>query len=235
VKSKKRSTTKKSTKASKPKKRAVESQVVTTISEPALEHGLEDAGNGERFVEQHGENVRHVHKWKRWLVWNGCIWSEEDDGTVQQMAKATAQSIYREANSRPEIAKYIRAHAKNTLSVAGRARMLDSASDEPDVRAKPTDFNSDPMLFNVLNGTINLKTGELQPHEQCNLITKIAPVEYHPDAKDNLWTTFLDQMVPDDAIREYLQRACFYTLMGAADVHVLFFDQRQLELPPDDN
>lgn len=204
-------------------KKAAQAKPTVIVSEPPLEHGLEDAGNGERFVEQHGVNLRYVRLWKRWLVWNGSVWSEEDDGILQQLAKLTARSIYREADRRPSSNKAIYAHARRTLSVTGRARMLESAGSEPTVIARPGDFNADPMLFNVLNGTINLETGELRPHQQTDLITKIAPVEYHPGAKHALWDTFLSQMVPDDTIREYLQRACFYTLMGSVGEHVFFF------------
>src|SRR5258705_1516058 len=128
-------------------KSSKESVATPKTGEPVLEHGLEDAGNGERFVGQHGENVRCVRKWDKRLVWHGRNWNEEDDGSIEQMAKATARSIYREADSRPSSAKAINAHARNTLSVAGRARMVVSAASETEVLAKPGDFNQRPILF----------------------------------------------------------------------------------------
>lgn len=215
MKNKKRSTTKKG--SPKVQKKAV------TVVEPPLDNGLEDAGNGERFVAQHGKQVRHVRKWGKWLVWNGSIWNEEDDGTLQQLAKATATSIYREADSRPVRANAIKAHAKNTLSTMGRKRMLESAAGEAAVLAKPSDFNANPMLFNVQNGTINLRTGKLLKHRRGDFITKIAPVEYDPKARFPMWDEFLERMIPDRHLRDYLQKAAGYTLTGVTSEQVFFF------------
>jgi hypothetical protein len=30
-----------------------------------------DLGNARRFVRAHGEDLRYVHVWKSWLVWDG--------------------------------------------------------------------------------------------------------------------------------------------------------------------
>ncbi len=210
-------------KKSSTKKKAVKKTQTIIATEPPIEYGLEDHGNGQRFVAQHGGNVRFIRQWGRWLVWDGRIWNDENDGRLQQMAAITAQSIYREADSRPSKAKAINAHARSTLSVKGRKMMLESASGEVAVLAKPGDFNQQPRLFNVENGTIDLTTGELRPHQQDDFLTKIAPVEYDSEATFPIWDGFLEQMVPDPSVRDYLQRACYYTLHGLTEEHVFFF------------
>ena len=43
------------------------------------------------------------------------------------------------------------------------------------------------MLFNCLNGTLDLRTGQLRPHRREDLITKMAPVAYNPDADCPRW------------------------------------------------
>ena len=35
---------------------------------------LTDLGNCERFVRDHGDSLRYVHKWKKWLEWVGQRW-----------------------------------------------------------------------------------------------------------------------------------------------------------------
>ena len=52
-----------------------------------------------------------------------------------------------------------------------------------DIPALPNDFDLDPWLFNVLNGTLNLRlSGELRPRTGAPraMISKLAPVNYDP-------------------------------------------------------
>ncbi len=57
--------------------------------------------------------------------------------------------------------------------------MIGAAQSEPDIPILPENFDRDSMLLNVLNGTIDLKTAHLRPHDRKDFITKLAPVEYH--------------------------------------------------------
>ena len=47
----------------------------------------------------------------------------------------------------------------------------------PDVAIAPAEFDRDPWLLNVQNGTIDLRTGSLQEHRRSDYITKLAEVE----------------------------------------------------------
>jgi phage/plasmid-associated DNA primase len=39
-------------------------------------------------------------------------------------------------------------------------------------------LDSDPWLLNVSNGTVDLRTGELNEHDSRDFLTKLAPVEF---------------------------------------------------------
>src|SRR5438552_16420470 len=56
-----------------------------------------DIGNAERFARDHRNDVRYVHPWRRWLVWDGRRWAMDDTGAVVRRAKATVLAIYAEA------------------------------------------------------------------------------------------------------------------------------------------
>ena len=45
------------------------------------------------------------------------------------------------------------------------------AKSEPGMAVMPDTFDTNPFLLNVNNGTINLCTGELQPHTRDDLLT----------------------------------------------------------------
>jgi putative DNA primase/helicase len=65
------------------------------------------------------------------------------------------------------------------------------------------------------NGTIDLRTGELRPHSRDDLISKVAPVCFDPDARCPRWIEFLAQVFEPhpDAI-PFVQRGFGYSLTG---------------------
>jgi P4 family phage/plasmid primase-like protien len=68
--------------------------------------------------------------------------------------------------------------------------------------ADTAEFDNEHDLLNVGNGVVDLRTGELRPHNPDLLFTKITPVEYHPGARHKDWDKTL-QAVPDET-RPYL-------------------------------
>jgi putative DNA primase/helicase len=85
-------------------------------------------------------------------------------------------------------------------------------------------LDAHPWLLNVLNGTIDLRTGELLPHDRGELLTQVTAIEYDPDAKCPTWRAFLSTAMRDSAIMTlFLQRLVGYTLTGTTQEHVLVF------------
>jgi len=109
-------------------------------------------------------------------------------------------------------------------SVARLQAMLDIAEFQQPIACLPGDFDRDPWLLNCLNGAINLKTGRLQPHNTADMITKLCPVDYDPDAKFKMWDDFLDTATAgDETIEQFLQAAIGYSLSGDVSEEKLFF------------
>lgn len=101
---------------------------------------------------------------------------------------------------------------KNLLGVAASHMTL-----------KHDQLDVDPFLLNVLNGTIDLKTGQLRPHRPEDFITKIAPVHYDPEARCDLFLQFLNQIFKaDDELIAFVQRAIGYALTGSVREQVFF-------------
>ena len=94
--------------------------------------------------------------------------------------------------------------------------MVKLATSDPMVVVTPDELDRDPFLLNVLNGTLDLHTGELRPHSRRDLLTKLAPVEYDPGAQLKAWEDFLEHITGGDAeYVAYLQRAAGYALTGS--------------------
>jgi putative DNA primase/helicase len=183
-------------------------------------------GNGKRFVEQHGSNVRYVRSWGKWLYWSGTVWTEEGAyDHVMRMAMQTARSLANEAYKLEDddARKRMLAHAKRSGDVRALKGMLEAAQSEETVAAEPKKFDQRPWLLSAKNGTINLQTGELLPHSADTFITKAIEVNYDSGATLPLWDEFLQRMVPDETLRDYLQRAIGWTITGDKGEEKLFF------------
>ena len=61
---------------------------------------LNDIGNAEHFAKLHGDRLKYVHAWNKWLVWDGCRWKLDDDGTPLQLAKQTVRDIFHDGVTR---------------------------------------------------------------------------------------------------------------------------------------
>ena len=150
-----------------------------------------DLGNSERFVRQHGADVRYCWPWKSWFQWNGTRWERDHGDGVRERAKATARRLYQEAArlEDPRERKALAAWAAKTEHEKVQRAMLALAQSAVPVR--PEQIDSDPWLFNVPNGTLDLRTTERHDHRRRDFITKICPTPYDPSATCPRFLAFL--------------------------------------------
>ena len=190
-------------------------------------YALNDFYHARRIVEMHGSDIRYCAKLGGFLVWDGARWSEDETGEVWRRAIHAAIRTYIDARNAG--AKDESARLKKWLSRAERRRSIEDALKHlqafPDIVTRPEMFDTDPWLFNVSNGTIDLRTGELREHRSEDLITKLAPVTFDPNAAPpKNWLRFLDEIFDGNrAVVDFLQRACGYALTGVVGEHKLFF------------
>jgi P4 family phage/plasmid primase-like protien len=66
------------------------------------------------------------------------------------------------------------------------------------------ELDAHPDLLNAQNGVVDLRTGELLPHDSAYMFTKIAGAEYHLDARSKLWKQALGAF-ESKGTRRYMQ------------------------------
>ena len=192
---------------------------------PMPEHAHRtDMGNAWRFVAQFGEQVRYVGKWGHWMTWDGRCWQHDWNGEAYRRAKETVRSIYHEAadaddDDRRELIKWaMRSESRERL-----VALLAVAQSESEVAFMPDAFDTHPWLLSVQNGTLDLRTGALGPHDPSHLISRLAPVAYDPSARCPRWLRFLDRIMGGNAqLITFLQRAVGYSLTDSTREQVLF-------------
>jgi len=185
---------------------------------------LTDLGNAERLIDQYGDKIRFCYDNGKWYLWNKKRWVEDAEADIEIMAYRTVRVIFSEAKNegdpakRRELAKWAiqseaRHRIKNMLELAKPIRTISIAQ-----------MNSDPMLLNCRNGTVDLRTGDLKPHDPGDYITKIVAADYDPRAECPAWLESLDLWTGGDAeLQLYLQKMVGYALTGNTDEHALFF------------
>jgi putative DNA primase/helicase len=134
--------------------------------------------------------------------------------TRQMLQEAAA--IDDEALRKPEVAWALKSdsHERRAAMLKDAGALLPMPSDTLD---------SDPYLFNVENGTLDLRTGLQRPHNPADRITKLAPVVYDPTATAATWDQFLARIFTGDReLIRFIQRAVGYSLTGLTTEQVMF-------------
>ena len=181
-----------------------------------------DLGNAERLAHRHGEDLRFCAPWEKWLVWTGSRWQIANKKQVERFAQVTVRGIYREAaaESDPDRRKALAEHAKQSESNARKVAMIEQAKSLPGIPIIPEELDGKPWLLNVQNGTIDLKTGSLREHRRDDLLTKIAGTSYDANAECPLYDAFLARVLPDEPVRDLVNRLDGYALTGVVQDHI---------------
>ena len=175
-----------------------------------------DVGNAQRLVALHGADFRYISRLKVWYIWDGKRWVRDEYGTMERWAKGVARGMLKEATTLDgEDRQRLAAHALKSEQAGRIKAMLEMARSEPDVMIDVGQIDQQPMLLCVKNGTVDLRTGKLGPHDRSHLMSRMTDIEYDPSATCPLWIQTLAVLFGGDrALVEYVQRAVGYSLTG---------------------
>lgn len=215
--------------------------IISPVDIPTGHNGqpLTDVGNSHRLAIRHGHNIRYAHEWQRWIVWDGKRWAPDDNGALMRMAKDTANAIRTEelqeiyekmaaAQDRQEHEKYEKLAAAtlkwaNISESEARLRaMISVASVLESILVKIDKLDAHKNFLNCLNGTVDMKTLTVMPHQREHLITKIIPIKYNPDAKAEIWDQYFNRVQPVAEMRHFLQTCVGYSAIGTSREHKVF-------------
>jgi putative DNA primase/helicase len=184
-----------------------------------------DTTNAYRLLAEHGKDIRYNAPWKKWIVWDGKHWELDDGYLIHDRGLQMIRGIYAEllktADYRDRLD--IEKHAMQSESARRRKAFVEVASWIPELNVKTDNLDNDPWLFNVENGTIDLRTGEIREQKPEDLITKIAHVSYDKAADCPAWKQFIREIMNynTDLIR-FIQRAAGWAITGDTSEQTMF-------------
>jgi putative DNA primase/helicase len=184
-----------------------------------------DLGNANRFAAKYRDELRYCEKWARWYRWDSMRWREDEMLAVQQMAGTLIRGLYglaKKIRDEDELKAYL-AHLAKSESWRCLLAMVNLARSHPNIAIRTDDLDGDPWLLTVHNGTIDLHTGRLRAHNPKDLISKLAPVTFDPNAQCPNWLEFLNLVMNQRAtLVAFLQRAFGCCLTGIASDKAMF-------------
>jgi putative DNA primase/helicase len=194
-----------------------------------LRHGLlqfTDTTNAYRLLTEYGKDIRYNAPWKKWLVWNGSHWELDDGYLIHDRGLKMIRGIYEELlktsdyRDRLDIEK----HGVQSESARRRKALIEVASWIPELNVKTDNLDKDPWLFNVRNGTVDLRTGEIREHKPEDLITRIANVDYDRNADCPAWKKFIMEIMDYNAeLIRFIQNAAGWAVTGDTSEQTMFF------------
>lgn len=188
-----------------------------------LEHGktfeVTDLKCGE-LIGKLFDKCRYNTTAKQWYFYDGCRWTEDPEGMyIEQAAAVFADALYYYSLFYMDSdigQKELSDFRVSCGSLSRRSRRTAAIQDARTQRFFTTDqLDSDPDLFNCKNGILNLRTKEFFQHDAKYLLSKVAGVEYKPEANESDFQDFVSQVLQEDHDRiHFLQKYCGYMLNG---------------------
>ena len=178
-----------------------------------------DLGNAERLIDRYGHLLKFLPAENTWLYYHRGAWRRDTLGIVHLLAAETVRNMGTEVAAGSLDVSHVK---KSQSERALRSMVKVASSNIANVAVAPTQLDEDPDVLNVLNGTVDLRTGVLHPHQPDDLLTQQATANYDPKATCEVWNATLNRIFNNDTeLISFFQRACGYSASGRTGEQVL--------------
>ena len=190
-------------------------------------YDMTDTGNAHRLFDKFGGIIRYSYNRRKWFYWDGRLWRLDESGEIKKLGDVICNEIKKEAffeqdeKTQIELLKW----ANRTSSSKGKEAMIKECQHLDGVPASPDEFDAYMDFLNCQNGVVNLRNGELIPHDPSFMMSKICYTDYDQTGKKpKLWLKFLDEVTNGNKdLQEYIQRCIGYSLTGSNEEQCAYF------------
>jgi putative DNA primase/helicase len=202
----------------------------TKINDPLLSQlanlGETDTDNAQRLLRRYGNLLQFVPERKEWFAFDGQVWREDTAKQRVIFAQDSARLIASEVDllDGDDQRADRRRWAQQSLGASPVKRAIEMA--QPHATQSIAKFDRDPWLFNLKNGTLDLRTESLRPHASADHLTRLAGTSYDSDAECPRFKRFVSEIFDRDRqLIGFLQRFTGYTLTGSNREQCFLFCQ----------
>lgn len=211
-----------------------------------------DVGFADRIDFMYHDRIRYLQDENSWLILDrneqgGGIWKNrgEKKAVIEPFARQLSDALITNADPEPEpvknsdgsikhaanddiqkkfdLHKYQVSLGKHLRKQKNVSQAIEAMKGIESLIIHPEDLNKPKHLLNVLNGVVDLQTGELLPLDPDYLIMNQAGAAYDPDADTSFVEKFLADILPDADTRRAGLRYLGYCLTGEKNFHISEF------------
>ncbi|MHC0429245.1 phage/plasmid primase, P4 family [Streptomyces sp. O3] len=168
-------------------------------------YGESDAMNAHALVAWCGGRIKFAPG-LGFYVWNGHIWERSEVKVRQEIHRMGAALVLSgETQKARGFTMTSRIHA-----------LMTELRSVPTVHVDASEFDNRPDLLSFKNGTVDLRTGRMRPHDKGDMLTYRLDLNFNPQAECPRWEQFLAEIFPGNPdLPGYVQRLIGYGITGS--------------------
>jgi putative DNA primase/helicase len=192
-----------------------------SVFEPLPNADDTDLGNTMRFVRLFKDQVRYNASTGNWYIWDGVKWQLDEVNCIMDLTKEVItdirfQALATEGEEQTTLLRW----AKNSESLRSRNAIVSGATSEPKLVVRAHDFDTNPHLLVVRNGTLDLETSTLRASRPEDLCSNQCTVDFDIMAECPKWLGHIEFITQGDKeLARYMQIAMGYSLTGYGSSH----------------
>lgn len=200
---------------------------VSSKKKKTAPHSWDDMGMAQRFLDRFPDNFLYSFTDKKWYVFNGSYWEQDNQGLVEKAADKVINDLKNESlviqdgvdedKARKAWQKFI----KSERSRASKVNMINEIKHL--VSVLHSQWDKEKMMLNTPSGYIDLTNGTLHDHDYKKMFTQETGVDFTEKVDCPQWLEFLDQTFNHDKeVIHFVQKAVGYSLTGSNSEQVMF-------------
>lgn len=164
------------------------------------------------FSEMYQDILRYVALINKWLMWVGRVWKHDNTLMVFDLIRKLCRKYFTDNDA-------LRKRFLNGSTVAAIERLVRSDIAH---RATVEQWDADDRILNTPMAIVDLKSGNLLPHDPEQHCTKITSSS--PSGDCQIFKQFLIEITAgDQELIDFIQRVMGYACTGSTKEHALFF------------
>lgn len=158
------------------------------ISDPTFFSEFNDKGNAENFVNLYGDIFHYNTDSETFMFWTGKQWlkssidyvSQYVDDFINYLETDVRKALKEQCegdDTKQDFIKAFNANINRLKGTAGMHSMEERLKTLPNMQKQYSDFDKDEFLFNTKSGIVDIRTGEILPHDASKMQSMISDID----------------------------------------------------------
>lgn len=176
-----------------------------------------------RLINKYGGNLRHCDALAGWQIYDRGVWRTDETRMAEHLAGKICLEQAGRAMIDPSLDKGRKGQVMKLCSAGARMGALAVARSDRRVTVRFDEFDANPWLLNTPGGVVNLRTGEVGPHDAKQYHTKMTAVAPEAGEPTEFLRFLREATNGDQGLIDLIQIKAGYWLTGITREHDITF------------